>query len=206
MRDDLLANPGDRLVPTTPAAAPVGPYPVLAADSTGTTVPIVTTQGEYRYLGRLTVDFDAAGRLVSTDATKSGPIRIVADQAQPDYVAEDPTMKTRITDPLVAYKASLAANVIGTSAVNLDGGNPNPIRLQESNLGNLVADGFLAGVNRTAAADGRPRRATSRSPTAAASALDRGRAHHREAARSTCCRSTTCSSRCRTSRRRSSRT
>ena len=38
----------------------------------------------------------------------------------------------------------------------LDGGNPNPIRGSRNNLGNLVADGFRAGVNRTAAADGRP--------------------------------------------------
>ena len=153
--DDLLANAGDRLVPTSPASTPVGPYPVLAADSTGTNVPIVTTQGEYRYLGRLTVDFDAQGRLVSTDATKSGPIRIVADQAQPDYVAEDATMKARITDPLVAYKANLAANVIGDTQVALDGGNPDPIRIKEANLGNLVADGFRFAANRTAVAEGR---------------------------------------------------
>ena len=46
--------------------------------------------------------------------------------------------------------------MIGTTEVRLDGGNPNPIRLRESNLGNLVADGFLAAANRTAAADGRP--------------------------------------------------
>ena len=46
--------------------------------------------------------------------------------------------------------------MIGTTEVLLDGGNPNPIRQRESNLGNLVADGFLAAVNRTAVADGRP--------------------------------------------------
>jgi len=154
--DDLLANPGDPLVVTNPVSAPVGPYPTLVADSSGTNVPIVTTQGEYRYLGRLTVNFDAAGKIVSTDAAKSGPIRITADANQADYVPEDAKLKAAVTDPLVAYKASLAANVIGTSAVNLDGGNPNPIRVKESNLGNLVADAFLAGVNRTAAADGRP--------------------------------------------------
>jgi 5'-nucleotidase/UDP-sugar diphosphatase len=40
--------------------------------------------------------------------------------------------------------------------VFLNGGNPNPIRLREGNLGDLVADGFLAAANRTAAVDGRP--------------------------------------------------
>jgi 5'-nucleotidase/UDP-sugar diphosphatase len=83
-------------------------------------------------------------------------VRVTADPAQSDYVPENATLKSTITDPLVAYKAGLAANVIGTSEVLLDGGNPNPIRQRESNLGNLVADGFLAAVNRTAVADGRP--------------------------------------------------
>ena len=71
-------------------------------------------------------------------------------------MAEDPTLKAEITDPLVAYKASLAAHKIGTTDVMLNGGNPDPIRLKEGNLGDLVADGFLAAANRTAVADGRP--------------------------------------------------
>jgi 5'-nucleotidase/UDP-sugar diphosphatase len=152
--DDLLANGSDAIVPG--AGSPVGPYPLLVRDSTGTIVPIVTTQGEYRYVGRLTVTFDAAGHIASTDQARSGPVRVTADPAQPDYVAEDPALKAKITDPLVAFKASLAAHKIGTTNVLLDGGNPDPIRLKESNLGDLVADGFLAAANRTAAADGRP--------------------------------------------------
>jgi 5'-nucleotidase len=152
--DDLLANPGDRLVPG--AGSPVGPYPVIANDSTGAPVPIVTTQGEYRYVGRLNVTFDPQGRITSTDAARSGPVRVTADPAQPDYVAENAALKSAITDPLVAFKANLAANVIGASNVFLDAGNPNPVRQRESNLGDLVADGFLAAVNRTAVADGRP--------------------------------------------------
>jgi 5'-nucleotidase len=154
--DDLLANPGALLVPVPNSPGPVGPYPLIISDSTGKAIPLVTTQGEYRYLGRLTVTFDEDGVIESTDTTKSGPIRITADPAQPDYATEDATLKARITDPLVAYKANLAANKIGTTEVLLDGGNPNPIRQKESNLGDLVADAFLTGVNRTAAADGRP--------------------------------------------------
>jgi 5'-nucleotidase len=154
--DDLLANPSDPLVPVPNSPGPVGPYPLILKDSTGKNIPLVTTQGEYRYLGRLTVLFDKDGVIESTDTSKSGPVRVSATQSDPDYTAEDSTLKSRITDPLVAYKANLAANVIGTSDVLLDGGNPNPIRQKESNLGDLVADGFLAGVNRTAVADGRP--------------------------------------------------
>jgi 5'-nucleotidase/UDP-sugar diphosphatase len=151
--DDLQANESDTLLPNTTATFP---YPRLVKDSAGKSVPMVTTQGEYRYVGRLTVTFDPNGNIESTDASRSGPVRVTADPAQPDYVAEDPTLKATITDPLVAYKASLAANKIGTTNVLLDGGNPNPVRVKESNLGNLVADGFLAAANRTATADGRP--------------------------------------------------
>jgi 5'-nucleotidase len=152
--DDLQANESDTLIPGSPA--PAFPYPRLIADADGHPVPMVTTQGEYRYVGRLTVTFDPAGHIASTDMSRTGPVRVTADPSQPDYVAENQQLKSEITDPLAAYKASLAAHVIGTSDVALDGGNPNPIRQQESNLGDLVADGFRAAANRTAVADGRP--------------------------------------------------
>ena len=150
--DDLLANPGTPLVP---GSTPVGPYPTIASDSTGADVPIVTTQGEYRYVGRLVAMFDADGRITEI-MDRSGPVRVSANAADPDVATENAALKTAITDPLVDYRAALAANVIGTTAVRLDGDNPNPIRLREANLGNLVADGFLAAANRTAVADGRP--------------------------------------------------
>ena len=81
----------------------------------------------------------------------------------------------------------------------LDGGNPNPIRLKESNLGDLVADGFLR--------RGQPHRGGRRPPGGQRRVLQRRRHPHLDRrpatsprrARSTCCRSTTCSSRCRTS-------
>ena len=170
--DELLANPTDKLVSTTgapdgPRPPVVGVYPALAMDADGVSVPLVTTQGEYRYVGRLTATFDSAGRLIATDRAKSGPVRVSAwaggaltnptrtVAADPDYVGEEAFLKANVTDPLTTYKNSVAANVIGTTQVALDGGNPDPIRIKESNLGNLVADGFKFAVNRTAAADGR---------------------------------------------------
>lgn len=154
--DEVLANPSDVLVPVNGAAPPIaGPYPALATSADGASVPIVTTQGEYRYVGRLTVAFDGDGHLTATDATRSGPVRVSATVATPDYVAdEDPVLKSTITDPLTAYKAVLAANVIGSTEVILDGATAN-IRTKETNLGDLVADGFVYAANRTAAAEGR---------------------------------------------------
>ena len=152
--DDLQAKESDVLIPGS--IPPPFPYPRSITDADGNPVPMVTTQGEYKYVGRLTVTFNSAGQIESTDLSRSGPVRVTADQTQSDYVPEDPDLKRDITDPLVAYKASLAANKIGTTDVFLNGGNPNPIRLREGNLGDLVADGFLAAANRTAVADGRP--------------------------------------------------
>ncbi|MDA0183580.1 bifunctional metallophosphatase/5'-nucleotidase [Solirubrobacter phytolaccae] len=160
--DELLAGQNDLLVPTNglaggPRPGTAGTYPATSTDLDGNTVPVVTTQGEYRYVGRLTVKFDGAGKIVETDAAKSGPVRVSALAADPDVVSpQDAFLKANVTDPLDTYKAALAANVIGTTEVALDGGNPDPIRIKESNLGNLVADGFRFAANRTAAADNRP--------------------------------------------------
>ena len=154
--DDLLANPGDSLVPVP--------------NSPGRSARTRWSSGQHRQQrpdghdpGRVPLPRPPHGHVRRRPASSSRPTRrSPARSASPptrrsrDYVAEDATLKARITDPLVAYKAKLAANKIGTSEVLLNGGNPNPIRQRESNLGDLVADGFLAAVNRTAAADGRP--------------------------------------------------
>ncbi len=107
-----------------------GTYPAQATDADGVTVPVVTTQGEYRYVGRLTVTFDANGRIEATDTTRSGPVRVgvrgpavrsappVTLPADPDYVSpEDAFLKANVIDPLDTYKAVLAAIVIGTTEV-----------------------------------------------------------------------------------------
>ena len=91
-------------------------------------MPIVTTQGEYRYVGRLTVTFDAKGKIVSTDTAKSGPVRVSGRPGRmPDCrPPRTPQLKATITDPLVAYKASLGGNVIGTTEVRARRRQPEP--------------------------------------------------------------------------------
>ncbi len=142
--DELLANPDDTLIPNPPSSTPpAGPYPKLVTDARGRAVPIVTTQGEYRYVGRLTLDFDHRGRIRTIDDGLSGPVRVSGRDTDPDVAAPDPALVTAIDTPLAAYRAALNANVLATSEVPLDGRNPDPIRRREANLGNLVADGFL---------------------------------------------------------------
>jgi 5'-nucleotidase/UDP-sugar diphosphatase len=146
--DELLWNPGQLLIPDDALDANgdgvpdarYGPYPILETDANGRQLPIITTRGDYRYVGRLVVDFDAKGNVVGVDPS-SGPVR-VAGTAFADGVIEDPVVKAQVTDPVAASVAALASNVIAISEVALDG-RTITIRTQETNEGNLCADSLL---------------------------------------------------------------
>ncbi|MFI4915789.1 MAG: 5'-nucleotidase C-terminal domain-containing protein [Phycisphaerales bacterium JB060] len=138
---ELLANPSDLLVPgdTPDEVAGQSGYPIFGTDADGNDIPIVTTSGDYRYVGRLILGFDADGNLTEIlDA--SGPVRVSG--AGPDAVAADPVVQAEVVDPVAAGVAALAANVIGSSEVDLDG-RRSSVRNIETNLGNLIADAFL---------------------------------------------------------------
>jgi 5'-nucleotidase len=140
---EVLANPGDLLLPGDKAR---GPYPILVKDLSGRKVPIVTTGGEYKYVGRLTVDFDVATGEVSRIHPDSGPVR-VAGGAHPDAVKPDPEVQSRVTMPVEAYVNKLEKNIVARSEVALDG-KRNSVRSRETNIGNLVADSLLSEARR----------------------------------------------------------
>ena len=149
--DELLANADDPLLPGDQA---VGSYPTIAADIDGTQVPVVTTSGSYRYIGRLVADFDRHGNLLGVDDARSGPIRISGPNL-PDVVEPDPVTQQRVVEPVTAYLAGLAENVIAQTEVPLDGLRTS-IRTQETNEGNLVADALLSEATRLAPDFGAP--------------------------------------------------
>lgn len=145
--DDLLANAGALLVPGDTID---GSYPRLESDLGGRTVRIVSTDGNYKYVGRLVAEFDASGEIVSVDAA-SGPVRVSG--VAPDAVTPDPALQSGVVDPIAAGVAALASNILATSEVNLDG-RSGVIRSRENALGNLVADAFLYSANQRAASFG----------------------------------------------------
>lgn len=149
--DELLANPGDLLVPGD-TFNPALSYPLYATGADGTQIPVVTTAGDYKYVGRLMVDFNKAGSVIGVDP-ESGPVR-VAGGANPDAVAPDPEVQAQVVEPVQAYIANLAANVIGTSQVALEGRRDPGVRTIETNLGNLMADALLWQANQLAASFG----------------------------------------------------
>lgn len=137
--DELLANPDDLLIPGDESEI-FGPYPLLATNADGDQVPVVTTNGSYRYIGRLIVGFNPLGKVVRIDSD-SGPVRVSG--VAPDAVAPDPTVETLVTEPVAEFLEDLATTVVGDSQVPLDGLRSS-VRTTETNLGDLLADALLS--------------------------------------------------------------
>ena len=132
--DELLANADTPLLPGDVRSS-LGDYPLEVADEDGRAVPVVTTNGQYRYLGRLDVGFDEQGNVA---AFEGDPIRI----AEADGLAPDAAIQAAVEAPVAAYVAGLAATVLATTEVTLTGLRDS-VRTRETNLGSLLGDAYL---------------------------------------------------------------
>ena len=130
-----------------------GQYPQFVTNAGGTTTAVVNTDGSYKYVGRLVLDFDADGNVIadSYDATVSGAYA-TDDAGVAALGAEgliDPEIQA-IADAIEAQIIATESNVFGTSTAFLNGnrsgveGDTDGVRTQETNLGNLTADANLA--------------------------------------------------------------
>jgi 5'-nucleotidase len=156
--DELLANSGDILLPGD-EVDPNFPYPMIALDKNGKEVPVVTTSGEYRYVGRLILGFDKNGNVISIE-DRSGPVRVATDDCNgtlpcEDAVEPDPVMQASVVEPVVNHLASLGDTIIGSSEVDLDGLRSS-VRYMETNEGNLIADSQKWQAEQLAASYGVP--------------------------------------------------
>ena len=144
--DELLIDQtklvdGEDVFGNEAAGVPAGAAPAGAADDTyplqvtsnGKTTFVVTTTGNYQYWGRLNVEFDDAGNVVSV----SGDPVVIG----PNF-GEDATAVERISDPVAATVDAIATEAVGTTDVALTNNRPDK-RIREVNLGNLVADAFV---------------------------------------------------------------
>ncbi len=131
-----------------------GQYPLFIENGGGTTTAVVNTDGNYKYVGRLVIDFDKDGNIIPTsyDQDVSGAYA-TDDQGVADLNAEgliDPEIDA-ITDAIQAQIVATESNVFGVSNVFLNGNrsgtfaadDPDGVRTQETNLGNLTADANL---------------------------------------------------------------
>jgi 2',3'-cyclic-nucleotide 2'-phosphodiesterase (5'-nucleotidase family) len=135
-----------------------GDYPTFVENAGGTMTAVVNTDGSYKYVGRLVLDFNASGDILpgSYDPEVSGAYATDA-QGVADLNAAaliDPEVQA-IADAIEAQIVATEGNVLGVSDVFLNGnrsgtgapGDTDGVRTQETNLGNLTADANLWYVN-----------------------------------------------------------
>lgn len=139
-------------------------YPIVTTNADGKTTLIVNTDGEYTYLGRLVVDFDANGDIIMDSVTNNVPINgayastveNVADAWNDhdgdlsDTAFADGTRGEQVQDLTEAVNAVIVAkdgNVYGYTDVYLEG-ERSAVRTQETNLGNLSADANAAAARK----------------------------------------------------------
>ncbi len=123
-----------------------GPYPIVQTDVDGNPVAVVNTDGNYKYVGRLVIDFDENGVIIpeSYDPTISGAYA-TDDQGVTEVGGEglvDPEIQA-VVDDLQEVIVAGESNVLGLSEVFLEG-RRSSVRTEETNLGNLTADANLA--------------------------------------------------------------
>ncbi len=123
-----------------------GPYPIFSTAADGAPVAIVNTDGNYKYVGRLVVDFDESGEILveSYDAAVSGAYATdaagVAALAAEALV--DPEVQA-IVDALEQVIIAQDGAFFGVTSAFLNGARSS-VRVEETNLGNLTADANLA--------------------------------------------------------------
>jgi len=146
--DTILANEDDDLLPEDEANVG-GDYPFETTNSDAEPVYIVSTNGEYSYVGRLVVNFDANGVVISAGAD-SGPYVSTDDKVEEIWgnlvdpfapgtkASEVQILVDAVTDIVIEKDG----NTFGNTDVFLDG-RRSQVRTEETNLGNLTADANL---------------------------------------------------------------
>ncbi|WP_109830760.1 choice-of-anchor I family protein [Reichenbachiella versicolor] len=137
-----------------------GDYPAFFTNAGGTSTAVVNTDGSYKYVGRLVIDFDEDGDIVpaSYDADVSG-VYATDEQGVTDLSAAahvDPEVQA-IADAIEDAIVAKESNVFGIADVYLNGNrsgsgasdDPDGVRTQETNFGNLTADANLAAAKTT---------------------------------------------------------
>lgn len=169
--DDLLTSPdvpeASQLIPGE--SKPVGKYPEMVKDAAGVDVPLITTKGNYTYLGRFDVTFSSDGDVTGYNKTLSYPRRVVPTSSLSqnlgitDSVRPDAKVVEQAEVPLRSCLAGFATPIASSKVVfATDRGSATVagVRTVETNGGNLVADSFVHAYKNRAAAFGLPAEST----------------------------------------------
>jgi len=148
-------------------SAPVGTYPTNVTDAAGKVVPIVTTSGNYKYVGRVDVRFDKKGNVAEVVQATSYPRRVVPTSGESvslgvtDAVSPDFFLQTKVIGALNGCLSGLNAPFAKSDVLfNTARGSATVagVRTVETNGGNLVADSFVYLYDQVASKEGLPAR------------------------------------------------
>ncbi|CAM3504719.1 5'-nucleotidase C-terminal domain-containing protein [Parendozoicomonas haliclonae] len=131
-------------------------YPFTTTNADGDPAVIVSTDGQYSYVGRLVIDFDAEGRIIldengeATDVDVSGAYAATDDTVEQLWGSEDAfaegtkgDLVQDLTDAVQDIVEEKDSNILGRTDVFLEG-RREEVRTEETNIGNLTADANLA--------------------------------------------------------------
>ena len=141
-----MGNAGNSLYPGDEAFAEA--YPFKIASATGEPLLIVNVDGDYKYLGRLVVQFDANGNVVldQLDSTVSGAW--ASTDANVNALGSSPIEEVVTIRQVIGEVINdQFGNIVGYTDVYLDG-RRGSVRTGSTNLGNLSADANLWYANR----------------------------------------------------------
>jgi 2',3'-cyclic-nucleotide 2'-phosphodiesterase (5'-nucleotidase family) len=118
-------------------------YPLLLKSATDEDVALVNVDGDYKYLGRLVVGFNADGELItsSIDEDESGSY-ITDDTMVTSLSANANADVDAIVDAVNDIIVAAESNILGHTTVFLNG-TKSEVRSEETNLGNLTAEANL---------------------------------------------------------------
>ena len=136
--DNRLANPSDSLIPGDVAE---GPYPLVGVDKSGDSVPVVTVDGQLKYIGRLTLSLSTTGQILDWTGGTNRVVDLSVDLF--DGVLPDQVAYETIELPVDKYVSGLSDVKLSNTIDFILSGGKNDIRARETNLGNLVADSQL---------------------------------------------------------------
>lgn len=131
--DDVLRD-GDTAADT---------YPLAFESPDGEPVLVVNVDGDYKYLGRLVLNFDENGVIKTDELNPAENGAWASTDAIVDQLMGEPT--ERVEEVSAAIREVLAArdgNILGQTSVYLDG-RRSEVRTEETNLGNLTAEANL---------------------------------------------------------------
>ena len=140
----LLANEDD---PLRDGDSSEVAYPIELTSASGEPVVVVNTDANYKYVGRLAVNFDDDG-IIDEILEESGAY--ATDDAGVDRLYGEDVEPAEVADPVIVEVTAAIDENVSARDGNLFGGTDvflngtrSEVRTQETNLGNLTADANL---------------------------------------------------------------